>query len=118
MWPPSPFPCSDPILSRLPLEVLVRELLRRAGQPAVDDRLAERRPGDLPQLDEDGRVAVEVRDVKARGFARARPPFAEILDTDGKDGPVGRGLVADRLRSALLTAAPANPLCHYHVRLP
>jgi hypothetical protein len=35
---------------------------RRARQPAVGDRLAQRRPGHLRQPDEAGAVAVEMRD--------------------------------------------------------
>ena len=43
------------------VQMPVGELRRCDGQPAVGDHLAQYLRGDLPQLDEHGGVAVEVR---------------------------------------------------------
>src|SRR5215469_225006 len=83
--------------SGLALDVLVRELRRGGRQPAVRDRVPERLPGDLAQLDEHGGIPVEVRDreegLRLRGEHRLL--LAEILDADGEDRPLRRGLVAE-----------------------
>src|SRR5260370_7795976 len=83
--------------ARSRFDVLVRELRRRAGQPAVGDRLPQRLPGDLPQLDKNGGIPVEVRNREESTRMRGEHSLflAEILDADSQDGPLRRGLVAE-----------------------
>src|SRR5215471_5760423 len=79
------------------VEVPVRETRRCAGQPAVGDRVPQRRTGDLPQLDEDGGIPVEMRNREEGSRIRGehRLLLAEVLDADGQDGTSRRGLVAE-----------------------
>src|SRR5215813_7392625 len=95
--PPFDVPPEGAAACRLPVQVLIREPGRRAGQPAFGDRLAQRGRGRLPQLDEYGSVAVEVRDREegARVGGEHGLLLAEIPDTDRQDRPVWRGLVAE-----------------------
>src|SRR5205807_9710618 len=85
---------------RLPpgrLEVLVRKLGWRARQPAVDDCCPQCRLRDGLQLDEDGRVAVEVRDREERLRIRGEDRFllAEVFNADCEDGPGRRRGIAE-----------------------
>jgi hypothetical protein len=50
------------LMGWLLIDVLAREAGRRTGQPTVDDRFLQGSAGDGIQLDENGGVAVEVRD--------------------------------------------------------
>src|SRR5580658_9260772 len=85
------------ITTRSALQVLVRELRRCGGQPAVGDHLAQRGRGGGPHLDQHGSVAVEVRDGEECARVRGEDGFllAEIRDADGEDRAVRRGLVAE-----------------------
>src|SRR5215831_2997501 len=79
------------------VEVPVNETRRCAGQPAVGDRVPQRLTGDLPQLDEDGGIPVEMRNREEGSRIRGehRLLLAEVLDADGQDRPIRRGLVAE-----------------------
>src|ERR1035438_6214708 len=85
------------------VEVLSGQAWRRAGQPAVGDRVSQRRDGDIPQLDEHSRISVEVRNREEGCRVGSEHGFllAEILDADGQDRPVGRGIVAEPLQIGL-----------------
>jgi len=80
----------------LPLE-LSDQGGRGACQPAVGERLTQRPGGDLRQLDQHGRVAVEVRDgeERVRVGREHRLLLAEVLDLDGEDRAVRRCLLAE-----------------------
>jgi hypothetical protein len=81
------------------LEEPLCEARRRTRQPAVRERFAYRALRRRLQLDEDGRVAVEVRDREERLGIGGENRFllAEVVDPDREDRAVGRGLVPEPL---------------------
>src|SRR3954451_3321280 len=80
----------------LPLE-LAGEGGRGTGQPAVGECVAQRPGGDPRQLDQHGRVPVEVRDGEegVRVGGEHCLLFTEVLGPDGQDWAVRRHLVAE-----------------------
>src|SRR5262245_6274111 len=92
-----------PIPLRASLEVAVRERWWRTGEPGVDERLPQRLRGDLPELDEHGRVPVEVRDREERPRLRREHGLllTEILDPDREDRAVRWSHIAEPLEVGL-----------------
>src|SRR5436309_10297797 len=78
-------------------EVLVREVRRRTGQPAVDERVAQGAFGDRLQLDQDCCVAVEMRNCE-EGLGLRREHgllLSKVFDSNRDNRPIGRLYVAE-----------------------
>src|SRR5260221_3204720 len=89
------------------LQVVVGEFRRGAGQPAVDDCLAQGAFADLLELDQHRGVAVEVRDrEEALPFGRKHGfLLAEVVDAHREDGPSGGRRIAEPLDVGLAERA-------------
>jgi hypothetical protein len=90
------------------LGVLVGQGARGARQPAVGERVPERFGADLPQLDEDGAIPIEVRD-REKGVVRVRGEdgflVVQVRSAHGEDRSLGRGLLAEPLQVGLAERA-------------
>src|SRR5437773_867074 len=76
---------------------LLRETGRGTGQPAVDQGVPERFPGNLSQLDEDRGISVEVRNREESHGLRREYCFllTKILDAHRKDRALWWGCVPE-----------------------
>ena len=94
-------------------EELIGERRRGAGEPPVDERVPQRALADRPQLDQHGRVPVEVRDgEEPRESAARTASFSPRSSTvTARIGPSGGVSSPNRLMSALLNGrSQANTL--------
>ena len=84
--------------------VLVHQAGRRTSEPAVDDRFSQCCPGDVLQLDENGRVAIEVRNREEGSGLRGERGLvlAKIRHPNREDRSFRREASPNRLMSALL----------------
>ena len=83
--------------------MLLREVARRTRQPTVGQRDLERSHANLAELDQDRRVAVEVRDREDPLGARGEHGFLldQILNADGEDRLPGWRLIPEPLEVGL-----------------
>src|SRR6476661_1831053 len=88
-------------------EVFTRERAGCARQPRVDQRLAQRRFVDLVELDQDGGVAVEMRDGEERPPARGEHGLllGQVGHPNGEDGSGRWRLVAEAAQIGLAEGA-------------
>jgi hypothetical protein len=84
-------------------EVLVHQAGGRTCEPAVGDRFSQCRPGDVLQLDENGRVAIEVRNrEEGSGLPTQHGLLLAKIRHANREDRSGGAPSPNRLMSALL----------------
>jgi hypothetical protein len=88
-----------PLLPRSAPKVLVHEAGRRAREPAVGYRISQCRPGDVLKLDENGGVAIKVRNREEGSGLRGEHDIllAQAGHPNREDRPFRRGGTAEPL---------------------